>query len=228
MKKMTGKSLQDNPMQLIVAAFQDEDGAERALNELKAAKKADIIKIENAAVIRKDMKGKLHIKEIAERKAAGKGAGVGLVVGALLGAFTGGATLVLAAGGAVVGGLATKLHDSGFDNTRLETMGRSLKPGTSAIVALIEHRWVGKLAQELSEAGADVLTQAISDDIAAQLEEDREVEYTVITTDDVAVSGRVVTGKGGTEVEAATTVEAVADEGDTTDDSGDEDKPADT
>jgi hypothetical protein len=37
-----------------------------------------------------------------------------------------------------------------------------------------------------------------------------------------------VTGKGGTEVEAATTVEAVADEGDTTDDSGDEDKPADT
>jgi hypothetical protein len=66
------KTQQNNPMQLIVAAFQDEDGAERALNELKAAKKAHVIKIENAAVIRKDMKGKLHIKEIAERKAAGK------------------------------------------------------------------------------------------------------------------------------------------------------------
>jgi len=192
------RNTQNNPMQLIVAAFQDEDGAERALNELKAAKKDNLIKIENAAVIRKDMKGKLHIKETAERKEAGKGVGVGLVVGALLGAFTGGATLVLAAGGAVVGGLATKLHDSGFDDKRLETMGRSLKPGTSAIVALIEHKWVGELAQELSEAGADVLTQAISDDIATQLEEDREVAYTVIASDEGAASDRVVVGKDDT------------------------------
>jgi len=73
----------------------------------------------------------------------------------------------------------------------------------------------------------NVLTQAISDDIATQLEEDREVAYTVITTDDVAVSGRVVTGKGDTEVEAVTAAEAEADEGVTADDRGDEDKPAD-
>jgi hypothetical protein len=86
---------------------------------------------------------------------------------------------------------------------------------------------VGELAQALSEAGADVLTQAISEDIATQLEADREVAYTVITTDDVAVSGRVVTAKGDTEVKAATTVEAVAAEGVTADDRGEEDKPAD-
>ncbi|KAF5433076.1 putative membrane protein [Candidatus Methanophagaceae archaeon] len=194
---MSGNT-QNNPMQLIVAAFQDEDGAERALNELKAAKKDNLIKIENAAIIRKDMKGKLHIKEAAERKEAGKGVGVGLVVGAALGVLTGGATLVLAAGGAVVGGLAAKLHDTGFDDKRLETMGRSLKPGTSAIVALIEHKWVGELAQALSEAGADMLTQAISDDIATQLKEDREVAYTVIASDEGVASDRVVVGKDDT------------------------------
>jgi len=55
-------NIQNNPMQLIVAAFQSEDGAEQALESLKAAKKENLIKIENAAVIRKDMKGKLNIK----------------------------------------------------------------------------------------------------------------------------------------------------------------------
>ena len=71
----------------------------------------------------------------------------------------------------------------------------------------------------------NVLTQAISDDIATQLEADREVAYTVISTDDVAVSGRVVTGKGDAEVKAVTAAEV--DEGVTADDRGDEDKPAD-
>ncbi len=72
-----------------------------------------------------------------------------------------------------------------------------------------------------------MLTQAISEDIATQLEADREVAYTVISTDDVAVSGRVVTGNGDTDVKAVTATDAEADEGVTADDRGDEDKPAD-
>ena len=70
-----------------------------------------------------------------------------------------------------------------------------------------------------------MLTQAISEDIATQLEADREVAYTVISTDDVAVSGRVVTGNGDTDVKAVTAADAEADEGVTADDRGDEDKP---
>ena len=73
----------------------------------------------------------------------------------------------------------------------------------------------------------NVLTQAISEDIATQLEADREVAYTVISTDDVAVSGRVVTGNGDTDVKAVTAAESEADEGVIADDRGDEDKPAD-
>jgi hypothetical protein len=53
------------------------------------------------------------------------------------------------------------------------------------------------------------------------------VAYTVISTDDVAVSGRVVTGNGDTDVKAVTAADAEADEGVTADDRGDEDKPAD-
>ena len=53
----------DNPVQLVVAAFKDEDSAKAALKELKQAQRERLIKIENAAVLRKDEKGRLHIKE---------------------------------------------------------------------------------------------------------------------------------------------------------------------
>lgn len=183
-----------NPVELIVAAFQTEDGAEQALKELKAAKKDHLINIDNAAVIHKDAKGKVHIKELKDM-GGGKGAAIGGVTGAVLGILTGGAGLVLAGAGALVGGLAAKLRDSGFDDTRLKTLGDSLKPNTSAIVALIEHRWVGELEKEMEEAGADVLTQTISADIAAQLEAGRESAYSLLSTDEGVNASRVVAGE---------------------------------
>ena len=50
-----------NPLQLVVAAFKDEDSAQAALKGLKQAQREKLIRIENAAVLRKDPKGKLHI-----------------------------------------------------------------------------------------------------------------------------------------------------------------------
>ena len=65
--------MSDVPMQIIVAAFQDENEADQALKTLKEAKKEKLISIDNAAVIRKDEEGKLHIKETADM-GGGKGA----------------------------------------------------------------------------------------------------------------------------------------------------------
>jgi uncharacterized membrane protein len=48
--------MSDNPMQLIVAAFQDEGAAKATLKGLKKAQKTKVIKIENTAVLRKDKK----------------------------------------------------------------------------------------------------------------------------------------------------------------------------
>ena len=52
----------DVPVEVVLAAFNDEDGAEKALGELKQAKKDRLIGIRNAAVLWKDDKGKLHFK----------------------------------------------------------------------------------------------------------------------------------------------------------------------
>ena len=210
------------PVQLIVAAFQTENGAEQALNQLKAAKKEHLIKIQNAAVIRKDAQGKLHISETRDMK-GGKGAAIGGVVGAGLGILTGGATLAIAGVSAAIGGLAAKLRDSGFKDDRLKQLGASLRPGTSAIVAVIDHIWVADLERDLREAGANVVTEAIAADVAAQLESGEEVAYTAIATDDAVAAGRIVTVKQAPTDDDAATGTAEAEVGG---DSGD--KPATT
>src|SRR6266567_4017494 len=133
----------DVPVQVIVAAFNDEHGAEKALQALKEARKEKLIGIQDAAILRRDAGGKLHIKETADMR-GGKGA--------------------------VIGGVAAKLRDSGFPDERLKMLGKALTPGTSAIIAVIEHRWVAEYEQALAEYGADVVTQAVEASIAAQLE----------------------------------------------------------
>jgi uncharacterized membrane protein len=182
------------PVQLIVAAFQDEKSADMALKELKQARREKLIGIQNAAVIRKDEKGKLHIKETADM-GGGKGAALGGVAGAAIGILAGPALWVPAAVGALVGGLAAKLRDSGFSDERLKTIGDSLEPGSSAIIAVVEHKWVAQVEKELEEAGADMFTQALSADIASQLEAGHEVAYSALSSQEGYAVSRVAGGE---------------------------------
>jgi uncharacterized membrane protein len=190
--------MSDVPVQLIVAAFQEEKAAKEALATLKEAKKAGLIKIENAAVLRKDAKGKLHIKETQDM-GGGKGATIGGVAGAAIGLIAGPALVVPAAVGALVGGLTAKLRDTGFSNQRLETLGEGLQPGSSAIVAVVEHTWVDKVEEALAETEADVMTAEIKADIAAQLEAGHEVAYSALSSEDGFLAGRVAGGEDEVE-----------------------------
>jgi uncharacterized membrane protein len=197
------------PLQIIVAAFQEEDAADQALKALKEAKREKLISIDNAAVIKKDDDGKLHIKETADM-GGGKGAGVGALVGGAIGLLAG--PLGVAAGGALgaaVGGITAKLYDGGFKDDRLRQIGTSLQPGTSAIVAVIEHRWVVELEKELAEEGADVTTAALAADIAEQLQKGGEVSYTAVSGEEGLAAGRVAT----TEDEAVVSGFIATDEG---------------
>lgn len=184
------------PVQVIIAAFQDEKAAKDALAALKEASKAGLIKIENAAVLSKNEKGKLHIKETQDM-GGGKGAVVGGVGGAVIGLIAGTALAVPAAVGALVGGLTAKLRDTGFSNKRLETIGEGLKPGSSAIIAVVEHTWVEKVEAALAEAQADLTTAEIQAGIASQLEAGHDVAFSVLASQE----GLVVSQVAGNEDE---------------------------
>jgi len=188
----------DVPVQVAVAAFKDEKAADEALAELREAKWAGLIGIREAAVIRRDEKNKLHIKEPKDW-GGGKGAVVGGLVGGFIGLLAGPVGLI-GITGAVVGGLAAKLRDSGIPDERLKQIGDALPPGSSALIAVIEHRWVNDLENQLSEAGAEVMTETISADIAEQLEAGRDVAYTAVKTEDEIEAGRAAVGQDQVEV----------------------------
>ena len=189
------------PVQLIVAAFKDEKAADDALKALKQAKKDKLIRIQDAAVIRKDQKGKLHIKETAD-VGGGKGAAFGGVVGATIGLVAGPLLVVPAVVGALIGGLTAKLVDTGFSDERLKQIGEGLEPGSSAIIAVVEHRWVEEVRKEMEEAGADLMTEALKADIAEQLEAGHEVAYTAISTQEGFAAKRVAGNEEEVEVGA--------------------------
>lgn len=198
------------PVELIVAAFQDENGADAALQKLKEAKKENLIAIQNAAVIRRDKNDKLHISETADW-GGGKGAAVGAIVGGAIGLIFPPSILVSGAIGAGIGGLAAKLRDSGFPDGELKEIGAGLKPGTSAIVAVVELTYVAEIQRQLAAEGAKTMRQAIAADIAAQLEQGRDVAYTAATDGDTTNMSRTAVGKDYAEQEnLAVTAGAVA------------------
>jgi uncharacterized membrane protein len=195
--------MSDVPVQVVVAAFQEEGAAKETLKALKQLKKEKLIGIQNAAVLRKDEKGKIHIKETADM-GGGKGSVIGGVAGAAIGVIAGPALVVPAAVGALVGGLAAKLRDSGFSNKRLETVADGLQPGTSAIIAVVEHKWVAQLEREMEEAGADLITAQLQADIATQLEAGHDVAYSALATQEGLAVSR--TAGGEDEVEGQSVV----------------------
>lgn len=160
----------DVPVEVVVAAFSDKNGAENALRNLKDVRKEGLIGIENAAILWKDEKGKLHFKETADMS-GGKGAAIGGVVGGVIGLVFPPSILASAALGAAVGGLSARLRDSGFPDERLRAIGEGLSPNTSALIAVIDHVWVRDIEQRLRQEAANVVTEAVRTDIAMQLEE---------------------------------------------------------
>lgn len=185
----------DVPVEVVLAAFNDEDGAEKALGELKQAKKDRLIGIRNAAVLWKDDKGKLHFKETADMR-GGKGAVIGGVIGGVVGLVFPPSILASAAVGAAIGGFSAKLHDAGFPDDRLREVGKGLKPNTSALIAVIEDVWVREVEAELRQYGADVVTEAVRADIASQLESEKV---------EVPVAGSAATGATDTTATASDT-----------------------
>ena len=63
---------------------------------------------------------------------------------------------------------------------RINQVAASLKPGSSAIVVVIEDKYVAELEKELEELGADLLTAPISADIAKQLKAHQDVTHSAL------------------------------------------------
>ena len=166
---------QDAKTELIVMAFEEMDKADEALEFLKnLAKSTDIGKIRNAAVLVKDEAGEVTIGETQDIDKK-HGAIFGAITGGLVGLVGGPVGVVVgAAAGAATGRAAAKKIDMGFSDKYLNKIKDYLQPGSSALIAIVEHEWRSTVASELSRFGGQVFRQGITDEMIDQYLPDAE------------------------------------------------------
>lgn len=176
---------------MLVAAFVKERGADNALEGMKEAKKSGDLYFDDAAVIRSDDKGKVHVSETGDMS-TGTGAGIGAGIGAVISLLGGPATLAASAlAGAVVGGLAVH-KDSGFDQDSLKEIGAALPAGTSAIAATTSKKFVEEVRKASEQGETLSIARDFATDIRGHLEARQDVLYTVVLTEEGIGVAKVV------------------------------------
>jgi uncharacterized membrane protein len=217
---------------MFVAAFVDERAADAAYERMKQAKRSGEFYYDDAAIIRCDAKGKLHIKEHGDMS-TGKGAGIGGLIGGVIGILGGPAGVAIGAGaGAALGGIAAH-RDAGFSNESLREIGAALVPGSSALAATTSKMLVEEVRRQAQAGETLSAAREIAASIRENLELRQDVLYSLVITEEgvamnqvvssptaVAVFGIATTGDTVAAGQAVATAEGVAYEVAATDEAG--------
>jgi uncharacterized membrane protein len=167
-----------NPVEVFVAAFDNEKEAGEALKEFRAMDHEGSIQLIDAAVVVRGADGKVSFEETADPSGK-KWAKRGAIAGGLVGLIFPPSIIAGAVVGGAGGGVWGKIRDKGFKDDDLKAVGDSLEPGTSAIIAIAEDRVVERLMRGLegyrniarhavsSEAAAVIVAEADTDDDTA-------------------------------------------------------------
>jgi uncharacterized membrane protein len=142
---------------LIYASYDGEDTAAQVFKTMKENQKATGERILSYAIVSKDQKGKVHVRD--QRK---KDARVGAILGGVIGVVGGPAGV---AAGAAAGGSLGYLtgNEVGISKDMVDQMKTSLTPGSSALAAILDDRWVKDVEKGLREANA---RQVVAEKIA--------------------------------------------------------------
>jgi uncharacterized membrane protein len=171
---MAGKHA-DGPVEIFIAAYGNETQAKQALKDFRDMDREGSINLIDAAVVVHDAEGKVSFEETADpsgKKWAKRGAIAGGVVGLIFPPSIIAGAVVGGAGGGVWG----KVRDKGFKDDDLKAAGKSLPPGTSAIIAVAEDRVIERLQKGLE--GYDKISRHVlnADASAVLLAEAQETE----------------------------------------------------
>lgn len=161
---------------LIVVGFDNESKADEVLEKLAKFQKEHLVDLEDAAIVIKDEKGKIRVKQVYNLVAAGASSGSfwGLLVGLL---FL--HPLLGVAAGVATGALSGSLTDIGINDDFIKDLGQTLEPKTSALFVLVRKATPDKVIAELKPFNGRVLRTSLSqtdeDDLKAALEKAQAV-----------------------------------------------------
>ncbi|HTQ09175.1 MAG TPA: DUF1269 domain-containing protein [Fimbriimonadaceae bacterium] len=133
---------------LIYAVYDGEKTASQVFQTIRKNQKATGERIESYAIVSKDVKAKTHVLDQRQRDAT-----VGAILGATIGVLGGPPGVV--AGAAVGGGAGYLTGEAvGIPRETIEEMKASLTPGTSALIVVLDNKWVQDVDKALRQASA--------------------------------------------------------------------------
>lgn len=155
--------------ELVALAFDTEDGAERMRDRLVGLQREHMISLQDAAVVKRSLDGKVKVKQATSL--VGSGALGGSFWGMLIGLLFFAPWLGLALG-AVTGALAGKFTDIGVDDNFIKEVGSSIRPGNSALFLLVADVTPDRVLDELKDfRGAKVIRTSLSKEQEARLKD---------------------------------------------------------
>jgi uncharacterized membrane protein len=137
---------------LIYAVYDGQDTAGQVFKTMRAAEGWQTgERIQSYAVVSKDAKGRVTVRDQRRRDAA-----IGAVIGGVIGLVGGPAGV--AAGAAAGGAVGYLTGDAvGIPREKVESMHDSLTPNTSALVVVLDDTWVQDAERSLRQANARAL-----------------------------------------------------------------------
>ena len=136
--------MSENPIQVFIATFGNEYEAKQALHDFQAMHREGSIDLIDGAVIVRGGDGKVRFEETADPSGK-KWAKRGAIAGGVVGLIFPPSLIASAVVGGGVGGIWGKVRDKGFKDEDLKSLGESMEPGTSAIIAIAEDRVIERL-----------------------------------------------------------------------------------
>lgn len=152
---------------LVCIAYDKADTADAVLNELRMLQAEHLIDLEDACVVVRDDKGKIHLKQAVNLVAAGASSGAmwGGLFGLLIGLIFLQPLIGWAAGlaiGAGSGALSGKLSDYGINDEFIKSLGTTIKEGHSALFVLIRSVNAEKVLPDIGRFGGTILKTSLT------------------------------------------------------------------
>lgn len=146
---------------LIVFTYNESGKALEVLQKVVELQKQHLIQVEDAAVVVKNDKGKVKIRQTLESAMKGEGVFTGGFWGLLIGFIFGG-PIFGALLGMGLGAIFGSSLDIGVDNNFIKDVGNDLAPGDSALFLLIREATIDRVTDALKPFGGTLYHTSLS------------------------------------------------------------------
>jgi len=139
------------PVQLLAVGFDEPNFTGAIMEEVKRLRDHDIVRLIDVLIVAKDDEGHITQLELSDKPELEK---YGALAGALLGLGAAGEE------GALIGAEAGAEAMAGgqlYDPDEVWVLADQIPPGTTAAIAMLEHRWAIPLRDAILDAGGTVL-----------------------------------------------------------------------